>query len=98
MNIAQIKTYIGEDSLTLVRQKDLEGKDTVWLSAWNNKARKRVTMHEDVLKAIKSEPNFNRLAVKEEVVEARPATADKPAREAYTRYVVITPTNIVDVL
>lgn len=97
MNINQIKAYIGEESLTLVRQKDLNGTDTPWVSSWNNKKRVRVTMHDDVLKVAK-DPSFNKLAVKEELVPAKPAQGDKPARAAYTRYVVITPANIEAVL
>lgn len=63
-------------------------KPSPWISYWNNEQRFRVAMHDDVAKQIKANPTIDTLAYK---VETVPATA---SREAYTRFVLIIPTNV----
>lgn len=101
MNITDVKTQIGKENntvinhLVMVQQFKLDdsGKETEipseWVSHWDNDNRIRVTMHQDVFNKIKANPTDAGLALKKEVVPA------KEGREAYTRYVVITPQNIV---
>jgi hypothetical protein len=96
MNIQDIKTQIAQENsialphLVMVQQFEEDGKTPApWVSHWDNEKRLRITMHSDVFNRIKENPTDAGLALKKEVV---PASAE---REAYTRYVVITPQNIV---
>ena len=96
MNIQDLKAQIAAENgitlphLVLVQQFEEDGKTPApWVSHWDNTKRIRVTMHQDVFNQIKADPTKAGLALKKEVV---PATAD---RAEYTRYVVITPQNIV---
>lgn len=90
MTINEIKIKTGQTTLMLVRQMEQEHPEvpTVWLSHWDNDNRIRVTMHDDVLKTIKANPERADLALKSEIV---PATAE---RKEYKRFVVITPLNV----
>lgn len=95
MDINNLKAAIAEKAgiklptLMLVRQLE-EGTSnpTPWLSHWDNDKRVRITLHEDVAKQIATTPTMDKLAFKYEVV---PAT---PEREAYSRFVIITPTTV----
>jgi hypothetical protein len=103
MNIQEIKAIIGAEngftfgSMPMTQQfdtvKDSKGNETEvpndWASYWNNDVRVRVTAHKDILAKLAAEPNFAALAVKKELL---PATAD---RAAYTRYVIITPRDVL---
>lgn len=62
---------------------------TPWLSHWDNNARIRVVLHQDVMATIKANPSVNTLALKDE--EVKPADMSK---QSYSRYVIITPNNI----
>lgn len=95
MTITQIKQQISGlagftiIALNMVRQYD-EETGTIpqeWLSHWDNEHRVRVTMHQEVLETIKSNPLIDKLAVKHEVVEPE-------GKAPYRRFVVITPKNI----
>lgn len=94
MNIQQIKEAIASNmgislpNLVMVRQFNEQKEPQPWLSHWEDDARVRVTMHEEVFNRIKEDPSKPGLAFKKEVV---PATQE---RAAYTRFVVITPLNI----
>lgn len=97
MTIDQIKATVGIATLMLVRQleqipegapADYKPVATQWVSHWDNDKRIRVTMHEDILVALKADPRKADLAIKKQEVLA---TAE---REAYTRYVVIVPQNV----
>lgn len=95
MNIAQIKTQIAATTgrplpvLQLVRQFAEDGETPQeWVSHWDNDNRIRVTMHEDILKTLKEDKDFDGLAVKHDSVPA------EGERMAYERFVVITPRNI----
>lgn len=90
MNINEIKTQLGFQSLSLVRQFDANKVEQPWVSHWDNDRRIRLAMHNEVLAKITADKSFAGLALKKEVVQPKDAT--KPT---YTRYVVITPTNIV---
>jgi hypothetical protein len=98
MNIQEIKAVANiTGTLALVRQFAQQPSDapadaapipTEWVSHWDNEKRVRVTMHQDVMATIKSNPSFAGLALKTELV---PQVGE---RLAYTRHVVITPNNI----
>lgn len=94
MNIQQIKqdltakTGVNFPHLSMVRQLDETTKEKQpWLSHWDNDNRIRVTMHEKIFDEIKANPSKSDLALKKEVVQPE-------GKEPYTRFVVITPTNI----
>lgn len=101
MNIQDVKAQIGKENNTVINHLvmvqqfllDKSGKETEipseWVSHWDNDNRIRVTMHQDVFNRIKNAPTEAGLALKKELVEA------KPDKAAYMRYVVITPQNIV---
>lgn len=99
MTIADIKSAINAEmnssitNLLLQVQKEQVAGSTVlaptdWYSHWDNAFRIRVTMHKDVLLAIKSNPLRGDLVSKKQVVDA---TA---TRAAYTRYVVVIPAEV----
>jgi hypothetical protein len=99
MNITEIKADIAKHdniiigSMPIQQQfEDVEcTKPQPWFSYWNNDARLRVSMHQEVFEAIKADKSLNKLAYKREIV---PAKADRPS---YVRYVLIIPRNIADV-
>ncbi len=101
MNIQEIKAAISAKcnttigTLAMVRQFDesTDAAGTVtkvaspWVSHWDNDARIRVTMHEDIMASLKTNPLKSDLAFKYEHV--------KPADKApYHRFVVITPKDV----
>lgn len=99
MTIQEIKTLIGSKlgitlgTLSMVRQFDQDPLDPTktvassWVSHWDNDHRVRVTMHEDIMAAIKADPTKADLAFKYEAV--------KPAdKQAYHRFVIITPKDV----
>lgn len=92
MNIQQIKSAAGLQNTTLmfVRQFEQDKPDvpTVWVSAWDNDARVRITLHEKIADQIKVNPTFDGLAIKKVVKTATPERAE------YTLYVIITPQNV----
>lgn len=94
MNIAQVKTAIAASAgitlpnLVMVRQLTEDKQPTEWVSHWDNDHRVRVSMHQNVMEQIKLNPEKPGLAFKKEIVAAN------GERAAYTRFVVITPTNI----
>lgn len=99
MNIAEVKAAISAKvscvigTLALVRQFDADPTDatkkvsTPWVSHWDNDHRVRVTMHEDIMAALKANPIKADLALKYELV----SPSDKAP---YHRFVVITPKDI----
>ena len=97
MNMHQIKAQISAKTgtpivaLNMVRQFEDDAKtvSTPWLSHWDNDARIRVTMHEDVLNLLKTDADSNGLALKYE--EVQPADESK---SPYKRFVIITPKHI----
>lgn len=89
MNIAQIKTQIGQPILNMARQLDEQEVPQPWVSHWDNDNRVRVTMHDDVFNTILADKLFDKLAYKKEVVLANEKRAE------YTRYVVITPKQLL---
>jgi hypothetical protein len=60
-----------------------------WVSAWFNDQRVRVSMHESIMNALKADLTKSDLAIKKELIAAHGETAP------YTRYIVITPKNVV---
>ena len=92
MNISQIKSEIGIEVLNISRQKDESGVPQPWVSHWDNTRRIRVTMHDDVFALIMKDKSYDKLAIKTTLV---PAT---PERGEYTRYVVITPVDLLATL
>lgn len=101
MNIQEIKAAISAKAsfvlgtMSMVRQfneaTDAAGVVTKtpseWVSHWDNDHRVRVTMHEEIMAALKANPTKSDLAFKYELVQP----ADKAA---YHRFVVITPRDI----
>lgn len=96
MTISEVKAFVGAKTnatigtLSLVRQFDeVDGVKTAsqWVSHWDNDHRIRVTMHEDIMNALKANPAKADLACKYELVQP----SDKAA---YHRFVVITPRDI----
>ena len=99
MNIQEIKAAISAKvgtvigTLSMVRQFDADPVDntkkviTPWVSHWDNDQRVRITMHEDIMSALKADINKSDLAYKYELV--------KPAdKQSYHRFVIITPKDI----
>lgn len=68
-------------------------KPTEWVSHWDNDNRVRVTMHQDVMNTIKSNPAVA-LAFKYEEIPANGTPGLVGYRAAYRRFVVITPANV----
>lgn len=62
---------------------------TEWVSHWNNDYRVRISMPLSIMEAIKSDLNKADLATKKEIMPG------KDGKASYTRYVVITPKNIL---
>lgn len=89
MTISQIKALIGQPVLNMARQLDVNGAEQPWVSHWDNANRVRVTMHDDVFNAIKANPAFDLLAVKDAKV------VETPGKAPYTRYVIITPKQLL---
>jgi len=103
MNTTEIKAAInaaeGSSITNLLMQNQkatLPGSTTEvptdWFSHWEDKARIRVSMHKDVLAAIKAQPTRGDLVIKKQLVDA---TA---TRAAYIRYIVVIPAEIEAVL
>ena len=97
MNINEIKTLIGQQAgftigtLDIHEQKDTAGVvDPNWVSAWFDTQRVRVTMHREVFDKIRADRAFNGLAVKS------PEVVKPEGKLPYTRFVVITPTTILE--
>lgn len=104
MTIAEIKAAISADqsfqlgTLSMVRQfNDVPSAEdpkvsvktpTEWVSHWDNNHRVRITMHQDIMQQLKTNPSKADLALKMEKV---PAAGD---RAPYVRYVVITPRDV----
>lgn len=101
MNITQIKAAISAVTghplpfLQFTTQLDQDKNPTPWVSHWDNINRIRVTMHEEVLKAIKDDLTFSGLAYKIEQVQPEPDATTGEAKSPYTRIILITPKNIV---
>lgn len=110
MNITDIKAVISRElGFTLpglnmqIDKSTPEGAN--WPSAWLDGDRVRIVMHIEVLNKIKADPNFNGLALKSAEHKAAVTkgqtingkTYDKD-RAAYTKYMVITPNEIVAVI
>ena len=97
MNIGEVKAVISAQSgfvintLDIHEQKDVNGVvDPNWVSAWFDVQRVRVTMHREVFDQIKANKAFNGLAVK------APEVVRPEGKQPYTRFVIITPTSILD--
>ena len=89
-------TVVG--TLNFVRQLDVNGAETEWLSHWDDDNRIRVTAHESIIATLKENRELDTLAFKSTVepeVEV-PVDAKHPdgKRLAYTRYTIITPLRI----
>jgi hypothetical protein len=96
MNIQSIKQQIAAKTgaslptLLMSQQVDKEsGELQPWATHWDNDQRVRVTMHIDLFNDLKKDPTQEGLAFKEQKIEA------KGDRAAYTRFVVIKPTNVL---
>lgn len=99
MNIQEIKNVIDSklgillSTLSMVRQYDQDPLDATkkvaseWVSHWDNDNRIRITMHQDIMDAIKVNPTKADLAYKYELVNP----VDK---SPYHRFVVITPKDV----
>lgn len=95
-SILQIKASIGVDTLVFLQQPSSENKEvmTDWVAHWDDTNRIRVVMHNDVLAVAKADPTAPKFLLKKEAVAAhKSATGDLVAE--YTRFVIITPRNIV---
>ena len=95
MNIQNIKQLISSKTgafiptLLMTQQKNEAKELQPWASYWDNDKRVRITMHMEVLASIVENPTQDGLAVKEQL---EPAKGD---RAAYTRFVVIKPTEVL---
>lgn len=98
MNINHIKLQVAADTnqvpvpvLNMVRQINQETKEpTPWLTHWDNANRRRVVMHEEVFTKIVSDPTFNGLALKFEMVTPEAAEGEEE-KSPYSRHIVIIP-------
>ena len=100
MTIQQLKIAVSQQfnvtltALNMVRQRDEQGVAQPWLSYWDDVARVRVTMPEDVFNAIMANPNFDKLAYKHQMVTPKPNAKTGDQSPDYLRIVVITPKDI----
>ena len=88
MNLDQIKEALGVKSLPLTRQQDVNGKDTAFLSFWDNTTRTRVLIHDDVLKVAKTS---------QDMILKTSQKASKESGEVYTENFIIIPTRLPEV-
>lgn len=77
--IAEVKDLLGYKNLNFSRQLNDDKSPSEWLRAWDNDNRVAVCMHEDVMKAIKDNPDISSLGTKTtEDKVSKPKTAPDP--------------------
>lgn len=69
MNIDEIKASLGYNSLQLNRSEDAKGDPTDWFRHWDNANRVAVSIHQDTLEMIESNPKLDTLALQAETRE-----------------------------
>ena len=89
MNIAQVKAALGLESLPLTRQLDVNGKETAFLSFWNNTTRTRVLIHDDVLAVVRTS---------QDMTIKTSQKASKESGELYTEHFIIIPARLPEVV
>jgi hypothetical protein len=92
-DILAIGGELKEDGTTAQPGEKIKVKQP-WLSHWDNANRIRITMHEEIFVKLMANKAMGGLAIKFEQIAAEPAKGDQEARDAYKRYVVITPLHI----
>ena len=83
MTIQDIKAKFNFPTLMMVRQFDIDGTRSEWLSHWDNERRIRLSMHENVAEAIKNNKLLSNLDYRIHEVE------QNGERKPYTRIVVV---------
>ena len=63
MNIQEIKTKLGVESLPLNQVVTQTGEQTSWFKHWNNDSRIAVLVHADTLALIKANPAMSSLGL-----------------------------------
>ena len=63
MNIQEIKTKLGVETLPLNQVVTETGERTSWFKHWNNEARIAVLVHADTLALIKADPAVSSLGL-----------------------------------
>lgn len=94
--ISQLKSQIGLETLCFVQQPDATNPNelTKWVAHWDDNKRIRVVMHDDVLAVAKADPTAPVFLLKKEIVLAHKGKTGDDIAE-YTRFVIVTPRNIV---
>lgn len=65
MTLQDIKSQLGVPSLGFKRALDLEGDVTEWYNTFVSTQRVRLSVHEDVMEAIKADKSISSLALKD---------------------------------
>ena len=65
MTLQDIKSQLGVPSLGFKRALDLDGDTTEWYNTFISAQRVRLSVHEDVMEAIKADRNITSLALKD---------------------------------
>ena len=66
MNLTQIKSSMGYDALNLVKATTEEGEATEWFKHWDNDKRIAVSLHQDLVAELQSNPELEGLGVQTE--------------------------------
>lgn len=93
--LATLKTQLEIESLDLQRTVDEKQQPTQWLRYWNDQRRIAVVVHDDVVAAIKANPNLDTLALK---YEQKVTKTGKSKGTVYEQYILINAKSIEVVL
>ena len=64
MNLSELKSKLGHETLNFNIVKTAEGVSTQWLKQWDNTARIAVLIHKDTLAKIRATPSIGTLDYK----------------------------------
>lgn len=64
MNINEIKSQLGYETLNLDTVKTVTGEKTSWMKHWDNNSRIAVLVHVDTFNKIKATPSMGALGIK----------------------------------
>ena len=84
MTLNEIKAQLGVEVLHLNIAKDMDGNSTEWYRFWDNATRKDVSIHEDLVSELKSNPHKSTLYLQDNGVKISAASDKK-----YHRYRIV---------
>lgn len=96
LKLIMVDQYEEGDGTLDTNGKPVKGAKTPWVSHWDDAARFRVVMHEDLMSEIETNPTMDGLAYKtqQEAEVTKMVAGVSKVRAAYIRYVVIKPEGI----